>query len=271
MNDLLQEKIKKLHPAGILQTADMRADQAVREQMSYMEFLELLINDENLNRQRNRRNDLMRRSRIPQHKTIEEFNFSWQPCLNRQAVYALGTCEFIRKKENIAFIGLPGTGKTHLSIALSIKAIEQGYTVLFTTLSEMMEDLYMSRADNSFRQKLKKYVSPDLLVIDEFGLKKLGQTNVDDLYEVVSKRYEASSTIITSNKQFDEWGSILFDPVLATAILDRFVHHCSFIMIEGESYRMKERERITAAKRRGRPKKETGTTQEESKEVPTDA
>ena len=269
MNDSLQDKIKKLHLAGILQTADMRAEQAVKEQLSYMEFLELLINDENLNRSRNRRNDLMRRSRIPQHKTIEEFNFSWQPCLNRQAIYAFGTGEFIRKKENIAFIGLPGTGKTHLSIALGIKAIEQGYTVLFTTLSEMMEDLYMSRADTSFRQKLKKYVSPDLLIIDEFGLKKLGQTNVDDLYEVISKRYETAATIITSNKQFDEWGSILFDPVLATAILDRFVHHCSFITIEGESYRMKERERITSTKRRGRPKKEASTNvaDEENEEL----
>ena len=189
--------------------------------------------------------------------------------LNRQAIYAFGTGEFIRKKENIAFIGLPGTGKTHLSIALGIKAIEQGYTVLFTTLSEMMEDLYMSRADNSFRQKLKKYVSPDLLIIDEFGLKKLGQTNVDDLYEVISKRYETAATIITSNKQFDEWGSILFDPVLATAILDRFVHHCSFITIEGESYRMKERERITSTKRRGRPKKEASTNvaDEENEEL----
>lgn len=256
MNDSLQEKIKKLHLAGLLQSADMRAEQAAREQLSYIEFLELLIGDETLNRSRNKRNGLMKRSRIPQHKTVEEFNFSWQPGLNRQVIYGLGTCEFIRKKENIAFIGLPGTGKTHLSIALGIKAIEQGYVVLFTTLSEMMEDLYMSRADHSFRQKLKKYISPDLLILDEFGLKKLGQTNVDDLYEVISKRYEAASTIITSNKQFDEWGSILFDPVLATAILDRFVHHCSFISIEGESYRMKERERITATKRRGRPKKD---------------
>ena len=108
---------------------------------------------------------------MPQHKTIEEFNFSWQPSLNCQTIYGLGTCEFIRKKENIAFIGLPGTGKTHLSIALGIKAIDQGYTVLFTTLSEMMEDLYVSRADNSFRQKVKKYIKPDLLILDEFGLK----------------------------------------------------------------------------------------------------
>lgn len=253
MNDSLLEKIRKLHLAGMLRTADMRAEQAVREHMSYLEFLEVLVNDENMNRSRNRRAELMRLSRIPQHKTIEEFNFSWQPCLNRQSVYALGTCEFIREKENIAFIGLPGTGKTHLSISLGIKAIDQGYTVLFTTLSEMMDDLYMSRADNSFRQKLKKYVSPNLLIIDEFGLKRLNQTNVDDLYEVVSRRYEASSTVITSNKQFDEWGNILFDPVLAAAILDRFVHHCSFILIEGDSYRMKERERIMPVKRRNRP------------------
>lgn len=92
---------------------------------------------------------------MPQHKTLEKFNFSWQPGLNWQVIYALGTCKFIRKRENIAFIGLPCTGKTHLSIALAVKSIEQGYTVLFTTLSEMIEDLYMSCADNSFRQKLK--------------------------------------------------------------------------------------------------------------------
>jgi len=255
MNDSLAARIKKLNLAGILQTADMRAEQATRERMSYLEFLEVLVNDEHLNRARNRRSDLLRRSRMPQHKTIEEFNFSWQPNLNRQSIYGLGTCEFIRKKENVAFVGLPGTGKTHLSIALGVKAVEQGYSVLFTTLSEMMEDLHMSRADNSFRQKLKKYVSPSLLIVDEFGLKRLGQTNADDLYEVVSRRYESASTIITSNKQFDEWGTVLFDPVLASAILDRFVHHCSFIIIEGDSYRMKERERIGSPKRRDRPKK----------------
>jgi len=266
MNDSLREKITRLHLPGIIRTADMRAEQAEKEHMSYLEFLEIVMNDENMNRSRNRQEQLMRKSRIPQHKTIEEFNFSWQPTLNRQIIYGLGTCEFIRKRENIAFIGHPGTGKTHLSIALGIKAIEQGYTVLFTTLSEMMEDLYISRADNSFRLKLRKYTQPDLLIIDEFGLKKLSQTNVDDLYEVISHRYERSSTIITSNKQFDEWGSILFDPVLATAILDRFVHHCNFIIIEGDSYRMKDRERITSTKKRGHQQKiqeEDSTTESE--------
>jgi DNA replication protein DnaC len=269
MNDSLHEKIKKLNLAGILQTADMRAEQAAKEQLAYMEFLELLVCDEHLNRARNRQNGLFKRARFPQHKTIEQFNFSWQPNLNRQNIYALGTCEFIRKKENIAFIGLSGTGKTHLATALGVKAIEQGYSVIFTALSEMMEELYLSRADNTFRQKLKKYTDANLLIIDEFGLKKLNQANVDDLYEVISKRYEVSSTIITSNKQFDEWGSILFDPILAVAILDRYVHHCNFIIIDGDSYRMKERGEFVSIRKRKQTKREP-TLQASSEEVQTD-
>lgn len=126
----------------------------------------------------------------------------------------------------------------------------------------MLEELYISRADNSFNQKLKKYTAPDLLILDELGLKKLNQNSVDDFYEAVARRYERVSTVITSNKSFDEWGRILFDPVLATAILDRFIHHCHFVTIKGESYRMKERQGVINksnaqdAPRRGRPPKE---------------
>ena len=154
-----------------------------------------------------------------------------------------------------------------MSIALGIKAIDQGYSVLFTTLADMLEELYISRADNSFRQKLKKYSIPNLLIIDEFGLKKLNQTSVDDLYEVIARRYELSSTIITSNKEFSEWGKILFDPVLASAILDRFVHHCNFVVIDGESYRMRERRTLadpSETKKRGRPRKQPDEASEEA-------
>ena len=258
MNENLQYKIKKLNLAGISQTMGMRIEQAVRENLSHLEFFELLIEDEYLNRSRNRRVRLMGAAHFPQHKTLEEFDFSFQPSLKRSLIYGMGTCEFIRKKENIAFIGFPGTGKTHLSIALGVKAVEQGYCVFFTTLSSMLEDLYMARADNSFRQKLKRYTQPDLLIIDELGLKKLNQASVDDFYEVIAKRYETNSTIITSNKQFDEWGGALFDPVLATAILDRFVHHCSFVLLEGDSYRMRERVNGSISRGRGRPRKNTG-------------
>jgi len=262
MNDALQDKLRKLHFSGIIKTADMRIEQAIREKLSYQEFLEILINDELMNRTNNGNQRRMQQAKFPQIKTMEEFNFNYQPSINRQTIYHLGACEFIRKKENIAFIGPPGTGKTHLAISIGAKAVVQGYSVIFITLNDMLEDLYMSRADNSFAQRLKKYTQCDLLIIDELGLKKLNQTSVDDFYEVIAKRYEQRSTIITSNKTFEEWGRILFDPVLATAILDRFVHHCNFIVINGESYRMREREGIfSSGGKRGRPRK---TSSEES-------
>jgi DNA replication protein DnaC len=241
MNDGLLQKIRGLNLAGIYKTAGMRIEHAGRENLSHTEFLELLINDEYMSRNRNRRERLISNARFPQHKTLEEFNFPFQPTLNRNQIYSLATCEFIRRKENIAFIGGSGVGKSHISIAIGNNAIDQGYTVLFTPLSDMLEDLYMSRADNSFRQKLRKYVQPSLLIVDELGLKKLNQTSVDDFYDVISKRYEASSTIITTNKPFDEWGQIFYDLQLASAILDRFVHHCNFIIIDGPSYRMRDR------------------------------
>jgi len=241
MNDSLLQKIKGLNLAGIYKTADARIEYAGRENLSHLEFLEVLINDEYLSRSRNRRERLISNARFPQSKTLEEFNFPFQPSLNRNQIYNLAACEFVRRKENIAFIGSSGVGKTHISIAIGSNAIDQGYTVLFTPLSDMLEDLYMSRADNSFRQKLMKYVRPDLLIVDELGLKKLNQTSVDDFYDVVSKRYEAKSTIVTTNKPFDEWGRIFYDLQLASAILDRFVHHCHFIVIDGPSYRMRDR------------------------------
>ena len=255
MNDSLLQKIKGLNLAGIYKTADARIEYAGRENLSHLEFLEVLINDEYLSRGRNRRERLISNARFPQSKTLEEFNFPFQPSLNRNQIYNLAACEFVRRKENIAFIGGSGVGKTHISIAIGNSAIDQGYTVLFTPLSDMLEDLYMSRADNSFRQKLMKYVRPDLLIVDELGLKKLNQTSVDDFYDVVSKRYEARSTIVTTNKPFDEWGRIFYDLQLASAILDRFVHHCHFIVIDGPSYRMRDRsaeQQVGKAGRRGK-------------------
>lgn len=244
MNDLLLSKLRQLKLSGVVKSLETRNEQAIKEKLSYMEFIELIISDEISNRQSNSKHNKIKKAKFPQLKTLEEYNFEFQPTINKRFIYDLGTCEFIRKKYNIAFIGPPGTGKTHLSIALGIKAVNQGYRVLFTTVSEMLQELYMSRADNSFNTKLKYYIMPDLLILDELGLKKLNQNSVDDFYEVISKRYERGSTIITSNKVFDEWGRIFYDSVLASAILDRFVHHCHFVLINGESYRMKEQEKF---------------------------
>lgn len=272
MNDTLNQKLKSLHLSGIRKTFDLRVEQAIGDKLSYAEFMEVLIQDEMLNRANNGNHRRMQQAHFPQHKTIEEFNFNYQPSINRQSIYALGTCEFIRKKENIAFIGPPGTGKTHLAIALGTKAVIQGYTVLFSTVNDMLDELFMSRADNSYHQKLRKYTEVNLLILDELGLKKLNQTSVDDFYEVTAKRYERYSTIVTSNKTFEEWGRILYDPVLASAILDRFVHHCNFVVINGDSFRMREREgSVVKTGQRGRPRKQAGLeTQEEALAAPED-
>lgn len=240
MNDLILSKLKDLKLSGVVKTLDSRNEQAVKERLSYLEFFELLLNDEAANRAANSRSKRFARAKFPVHKSIEEYNFSYQPSLNKKEIYNLAACQFIREKENIAFIGPSGTGKTHISIAIGVNAVSQGYNVLFTTVNEMLDELYMARADNTLTKKIKKYTTPDLLILDELGLKKLSQNNIDDFYEIIAKRYESGSIIITSNKKFDEWGNIFYDPVLASAILDRFIHHCHFIVIDGESYRMKQ-------------------------------
>ena len=240
MNSTLFKDLRNLKLSGIAKTLEVRNEQAIKEKLSYMEFLELLIEDELANRKDNSYKKRFQKAHFPFTKTLEEYDFNFQPTLNRQEIYNLATCEFIRKKENVVFIGPPGTGKTHLSISIGIKALQQGYKVIFTTVSDMMSALFESKADNSYAQKLKYYLSSDLLILDELGFRKLNEHIVDQFYEIISQRYEKGSLIITSNKTFDEWGNIFWDSILASAILDRIVHHCHLALIKGESFRMRE-------------------------------
>ena len=229
-----------------------------------IEYLAGVLQAELDRREENRRGRLVKRARFPVYKTFEGYEYrcvKLPPALSKEE---LEEAAFLREKNNLVLYGPVGTGKTHMAVAAGIRACMKGYKVRFYTVTELVLKLAEARKNGTLERLRSELNGLDLLILDEFGLKKLGQTNVDDLYEVISRRYEASSTIITSNKQFDEWGSILFDPVLATAILDRFVHHCSFVIIEGESYRMKERERITSTKRRGRPKKDAGAQSQET-------
>lgn len=240
MDSTLTKNLRNLKLSGVVKTVEVRNEQAIKEKLSYMEFLELLIEDELTNRKDNSYKKRFQKAHFPFTKTLEEYDFNFQATLNRQEIYNLATCEFIRKKENVVFIGPPGTGKTHLGISLGIKALQQGYKVIFTTVSDMMSALFESKADNSYAQKLKYYLSCDLLILDELGFRKLNEHIVDQFYEIISQRYEKGSLIITSNKTFDEWGNIFWDSILASAILDRIVHHCHLVLIKGESFRMKE-------------------------------
>ena len=240
MDNTLTKNLRNLKLSGVVKTVEVRNEQAIKEKLSYMEFLELLIEDELTNRKDNSYKKRFQKAHFPFTKTLEEYDFNFQPTLNHQEIYNLATCEFIRKKENIVFIGPPGTGKTHLSVSIGIKALQQGYKVIFTTVSDMMSALFESKADNSYAQKLRYYLSCDLLILDELGFRKLNEQIVDQFYEIVSQRYEKGSLIITSNKTFDEWGHIFWDSILVSAILDRIVHHCHLVLIKGESFRMKE-------------------------------
>jgi len=235
------KKLKAFKLSGITRNLDLRIQQAKDTNLSYSEFLSLLLEDEVNQRADNKRNRLYSQAKLPFEKGLEEFDFTFQPSIKKKEILELATCQFVQKHENLIFVGQPGTGKTHLSISLALKALGYGYRVLFTTVWEMINNLQQSRADLSYRKKIQQYLKPDLLILDELGYRSMAESTVEDFFEIISQRYEKGSIIITTNREFVDWGKIFIDKTLTGAILDRLIHHGQTIIIKGESYRFRNK------------------------------
>jgi len=239
MTNTLKIRLKEFKLAGMLGSVDERINYANENSLPYGSFLELLCEDEENNRRDNSYKKRYSKAKLPSYKTLEEFDFSFQPSIDKKLINDAATCSYLEEKKNLVFIGNPGTGKSHLSIALGVKALARGYKVLFSSTGEMLRQLHMSKADNSYYKKFNEYTEPDLLILDELGFKKLANYSSDDFFEVIAKRYERGSTIITTNKEFENWGEIFDDNILAEAIKDRVVHYAMVCKITGPSYRAK--------------------------------
>ena len=237
MKDLLQALRLSHVESGL---PDLYA-QARLHSLTYESFLRRVLLMEIEGRKVLAQHQRLKAARLPTRKTLEEFDFSFQPSVNERLVWELADLAFVKTNTNIVFLGPPGVGKTHLSIGLCVKALEVGYQVLFTTLAHLATDLATAPHAAARRQRLRRYLTPQVLVIDEVGYTKLTEEQAPQLFALVRDRYEHGSIILTSNTSFSEWGALLGNEVLATALLDRLLHHAEAISIQGKSYRMKNR------------------------------
>ncbi len=237
MNDLLKALSLRHLEKGL---PDLY-EQARMHSLTYEAFLRRVLTMEVEGRKLFAQQKRLKAAKLPIRKTLEEFDFAFQPSIDERQLWELADLSFVKTNRNVVFLGPPGVGKTHLSISLAVKALEADYSVLFTTLASLAEDLASVPHPSLRRQRLRRYLTPRVLVIDEIGYTKLTTEQSQSFFELVRDRYEKGPIVLTSNTSFSEWGKLLNDEVLATALLDRLLHHVEVISISGKSFRMKDR------------------------------
>ena len=239
----LHANLQYLKLDTIESTVDNYLEIAAKDGKTSMVVLDYLIDQERLTKENTARERKMRLAMFPVQKRVEDFDFDFQPSIDQTVISDLTSLRFVRNTENVVLMGPLGVGKSHLAIAMGIEAVNAGFKVYFVNAGALVEGLKNANLNGILEKKLKALAKYDVLIIDEMGYLPFDREGAHCFFQLVSRRYERSSMIFTSNKSYGEWGEILHDHVIAAAILDRILHHCTTINIKGESYRLKERKK----------------------------
>ena len=238
MTNTLKQHLQKLHLSGLLSSLELRLQEAEANRLPHAQFLELLLQDEiNVRHQRM----LARRHKsadFRESSSLENFDFSFNPSIKRAQIYELAAGQFVRQHRDVLLVGPPGVGKSHLIQAIGLEVLKAGFVVLYRSIFDLVRELLTQETMAGEARLLNKYLKPDLLVIDDMGLKILPAKSGEILLEIIMRRYENRSTMMTSNRPIEEWGKLLSDVPAAGAILDRLLHHAEIIPITGRSYRL---------------------------------